>query len=102
MGRVLWGKTHCYERTRDQGTLGSIAIAIVEPLGGRGRERTLGEHLTGNRNYLGLVSRDGALGKGARSKGARLHLGGLHAWRGEGGLQQRTKVLYMSGPSPIR
>jgi hypothetical protein len=24
----------CYERTRDQGTLGSIAIAIVEPLGG--------------------------------------------------------------------
>jgi hypothetical protein len=25
---------HCYERTRDQGTLGSIAIAIVEPLGG--------------------------------------------------------------------
>jgi hypothetical protein len=28
--RVAW----CYERTRDQGTLGSIAIAIVEPLGG--------------------------------------------------------------------
>jgi hypothetical protein len=26
---------YCYERTRDQGTLGSIAIAIVEPLGGR-------------------------------------------------------------------
>jgi hypothetical protein len=24
----------CYERTRDQGTLGSIAVAIVEPLGG--------------------------------------------------------------------
>jgi hypothetical protein len=24
----------CYERTRDQGTLGSIAIAIIEPLGG--------------------------------------------------------------------
>jgi hypothetical protein len=27
-------KAGCYERTRDQGTLGSIAIAIVEPLGG--------------------------------------------------------------------
>jgi hypothetical protein len=27
----------CYERTRDQGTLGSIAIAIVEPLGGEER-----------------------------------------------------------------
>jgi hypothetical protein len=25
---------YCYERTRDQGTLGSIAVAIVEPLGG--------------------------------------------------------------------
>jgi hypothetical protein len=28
------GEALCYERTRDQGTLGSIAIAIVEPLGG--------------------------------------------------------------------
>jgi hypothetical protein len=27
-------RTNCYERTRDQGTLGSIAIAIIEPLGG--------------------------------------------------------------------
>jgi hypothetical protein len=27
-------RQNCYERTRDQGTLGSIAIAIVEPLGG--------------------------------------------------------------------
>jgi hypothetical protein len=30
----LFNKDICYERTRDQGTLGSIAIAIVEPLGG--------------------------------------------------------------------
>jgi hypothetical protein len=32
-------RAFCYERTRDQGTLGSIAIAIVEPLGEKERER---------------------------------------------------------------
>jgi hypothetical protein len=31
---ILNQELRCYERTRDQGTLGSIAIAIVEPLGG--------------------------------------------------------------------
>jgi hypothetical protein len=32
--KTLYSLARCYERTRDQGTLGSIAIAIVEPLGG--------------------------------------------------------------------
>jgi hypothetical protein len=55
----------CYERARDQGTLGSIAIAIVEPLGGRG-EQSLGRRLASHaRGHLGSVSRDRALGKGA-------------------------------------
>jgi hypothetical protein len=71
----------CYERARDQGTLGSIAIAIVEPLGG-GEGQRFGRHLANHaRGHLGSVSRDGALGRGARDEGARLHLGGLHVWR---------------------
>jgi hypothetical protein len=77
----------CYERTRDQGTLGSIAIAIVEPLGGH-----LFMYLVGHvRSYLGVevhqpTSRDGSLGIPLGIQGGSIY----------------TKILYKTRSSPIR
>jgi hypothetical protein len=67
----------CYERIHDQGTLGSIAIAIVEPLGGKGGGACAGILLAVPWGHTGSVSRDRALDEGAQDKGAGFYLKGL-------------------------